>query len=221
MIFPGLKNHSFGYLNLDLEARMWSSGKNIKFESSKNPLLDPDICERFVNEVHKKYSLDYSYGGWLEDRTFIWRQSYLEKDKKFIHLGVDINVPALTEIAASFKAKVVKIDDDYPEDMGWGPRVVLQNMEEEIYVIYAHLDRALLCKTGDILKKGTIFAKVGHTPENGNWFPHLHLQTIDSDYYNYLAENDQWALLDGYGYMDDMTKNSARFRDPLQYISLN
>ena len=218
MIFPDLKNKKFGYANLNLEAKLWLAAAGQK--GDKNPLLDPVICNTMVSSVHKKYDIDFSYGGWMEDRSTLWKDSYLEEWKSFIHLGIDLNVPTGTRVAASFDAQVVKIDDDYPEDGGWGPRVIVKHATKPIYLIYAHLDRNLECKVGDILKTGRVFAKVGHAPYNGNWFPHLHVQTISAEYYEKLEKKGLWKELDGYGSPNDTPEDARNFPDPMRYISL-
>ncbi len=218
MIFPNLKNKTFGYVNLNTEAELWMQTK--KPTPSKEALLDPNVSDEMVNDVHKKYGLDFSYGGWMEDRSFLWKGTYLEPLNTYIHLGIDVNAPAGTDICAGFDAEVVRIDDDYPEEGGWGPRIIVKHQNEPIYMIYAHLDKEINCKVGDKLKDGQIFAKVGKPPFNGNWFPHLHLQTIAQEYYLELEKGDLWDELDGYGAFGDLSKNVQKFPDPLQYISL-
>ncbi len=218
MIFPSLKNKVFGYLNLNTEAQKWISEKGIV--GDENKLLDPSMCEQMVLDVHKKYSLDYSFGGWMEDRSFLWRGSYLQKERKFIHLGIDLNVSPGTEVAADFNGEVVKIDNDYPEIGGWGTRIIVKHGELPLYMIYAHLDADVLCNVGDTLNKDQIFAKVGKAPFNGNWFPHLHVQTISLEYFNELEYGNRWSELDGYGLNDSLSLNAKRFRDPMGCISL-
>ncbi|MDE1874579.1 MAG: peptidoglycan DD-metalloendopeptidase family protein [Patescibacteria group bacterium] len=219
MIFPDLKGKRFGYVNLNLEAEAWL--KHNESRSASNPLLDPSICQSMIDSVHEKYCLDFSFGGWMEDRSTLWKGSYLERENSFIHLGIDINVPPGTEIAASFDATVAKVDDDYPEQGGWGPRVILKHATKPIYLIHAHLDRDIRCEVGDALKRGQIFARVGTPPHNGNWFPHLHLQTISKDHYDRLEKERSWADLDGYGPADDIRENASLFADPMELISLN
>jgi murein DD-endopeptidase MepM/ murein hydrolase activator NlpD len=216
MIFPEFKNKKFGYVNLNSEAQTWAATQPVGTN-----ILDPEICDRMVSDIHNKYNIDFSYGGWMEDRSFLWKGSYLEEEGTSIHLGIDINVPAYTQVAASFDATVVRIDDDYPEEGGWGPRVVLKYESENVYMIYAHLDRNITCKIGDKIKKGDVFAKVGKAPYNGNWFPHLHAQVISDEYYNRLEKENGWGDLDGYGFENEIKENSKHFPDPLQYISLN
>lgn len=168
MIFNTSENKKFGYVNLNLEAQKWIAGK--KFAGAKNPLNDPVVCQEMVNDVNKKYSLDFSYGGWMEDRSFLWLGSYLDKKKIYTHLGIDVSAPAGTEIMAIFDAKVIKVDDDYPEEGGWGTRVILKHQLEPLYLIYAHMDRNVLCKTGDFLRKGKILLRLANRHITGIGF---------------------------------------------------
>jgi len=218
MIFPKLKGKKFGYVNLNLEALEWSKTNNVN--ESENPLTDPGKCQSFVEALHKKYNIDFSYGGWMEDRSFLWRGWYLDESKMFTHLGVDLNVPAGTEVAVDFEAEVVAVMDDYPLDGGWGPHVILKNLDKDIYILYAHLDRDIFCKVGDKLATGQIFAKVGHAPENGNWFPHVHVQAIEAKYFEQIRDTNGWEDFDGYGLVKDVAINSVRHPDPLQFIKL-
>lgn len=218
MLFPSLKNKIFGYVNHNLEAQEWMLKNPTTAE--KNPLLNPVVCEKMVNDIHKKYSLDFSYGGWMEDRSFLWKDSYLQESGNFTHLGVDVNVPPGTEVSADFDAVVVKVDSDYPEEGGWGTRVILKHAVSSVYMIYAHLDPKVECKVGDTITRGQIFAKVGKAPHNGNWFPHLHLQTISAEYFDELEESNSWDELDGYGFADEIGLNAKRFRDPMEFVSL-
>ncbi len=218
MLFPTFKNKISGYVNLDTEARVWVKEKGIV--SEPNPLIDPVICQNMVDDVHRKYGLDYSYGGWFEDRSFLWNGSYLDEAGTYVHLGVDFNVPAFTEISLDFEGKVVKVDDDHPLDGGWGPRVVVKHTTESLYFIFAHLDREILCKMGDTIHSGNIFARVGKAPNNGNWFSHLHLQTIQEEFYDQLISTNTLDGLDGYGHIGDNEKNARLFRDPLSFVEL-
>lgn len=201
---------------MDLEARRWIAGK--KFDQGKDSFLDPNVCREMVNDTNGKYNLDLSYGGWMEDRSFLWKGSYLDEKKIYVHLGIDISARAETPIAATFDAEVVKIDDDYPEVGGWGTRVILKNRSESLYLIYAHLDRKVECEVGDEFGIGDVFAKIGKPPFNGNWFEHLHLQAITEEYYREIEEKNLWDELDGYGSGKDIEQNARRFPDPVRFI---
>ena len=212
MIFPKLSKHTFGYVNLDLEARQWAKEKKLRIEP--NPFLDPEMCDQMIKDVHQKYNLDFSYGGWMEDRSFLWKGSYLDQYNTYIHLGMDINVSAQTEVASLFDGEVILVDDDFPEQGGWGPRIIIKNITESIYLLYAHLDRDIKVRAGDLVKKDQIIAKVGKAPQNGNWFQHLHVQLITEEYWKEMQKDGLFSELDGYGTAEDVEINKQRFPDP-------
>ena len=104
MLFPELIGKRSTLIDLNLEAKKWLASRSTE---SVNPLLDPTICQNFVVECHQKLGIDFSYGGWLEDRSTLWRGSYLDQKRKYIHLGVDFNVPAGTQVAIERAATVI------------------------------------------------------------------------------------------------------------------
>lgn len=209
MIFPGLQDASWGYLNLNQVALDWVRAHHIR-ASEPNLLLVPAECASVIRAAHVERGIDVSYGGWLEDRRDIWRGSYLDKQRTYIHLGVDFNVPAGTQVAATHKARVVLIDSDV-EEGGWGTRVVLRPHNPALpLLIYAHLDPDTKLRLADVVSPGTVFARVGKPPENGGWFPHLHVQCV----------TDEAALRDLDGYCDerDLFRWSRICPDPLRYV---
>ena len=131
-----------------------------------NPLLDPRICQRMVEEFHAARGVDWSYGGYLEDRRHLWRGSYLEAKGAFVHLGVDFNVPQGTRVAVVEDSVVMLVDDDGDFDGGWGPRVFLKPQAKrrmEIVQIFAHL-QAVRVKPGDRLTPGTAVRRSWRSP---------------------------------------------------------
>ncbi len=217
MLFQELCDKKFGYVNLNVEARRWflESGQ----ASHPNPLLDPDICRQMVEEMHTRQGIDFSYGGWLEDRSELWRGSYLDENKTHLHLGVDFNVPAGTSVSADHEAEVLYVDTDFPADGGWGNRVIMRLMGKSEILIYAHLDNTVLCKTGDVLSPQDIFAKVGIPPQNGGWFPHLHVQCVEPSYFEKIVA-EGLEKLDGYGSIQEIAELALRFKDPMTFVSL-
>src|SRR5690606_38450883 len=154
------------------------------------PFLDAAVCAGFVDALAAELGHDFTYGGYLEDRRFLWRTSYLDTTGSYLHLGIDFNVPHGTSVAALFDGEVVRIDDDYDLEGGWGPRVIFRPeaaSESRPYCIFAHLE-APSVRVGDRVKAGTVFARIGKAPFNGNWFPHLHVQTVAAAQYEALLK---------------------------------
>lgn len=215
-MFPGYKEKRFGYINLNEE---WRRRKRMIEQSSR--MLDPKFCAEFVDLVHSFYGLDASYGGWLERRDVIWADSYLEKDSKFLHLGVDLNVPSGTDVAVDCPGIVIKVDDDHPDPFGWGTRVFILLSGTNVCLVYAHLDpESITVSMGTWLKPGVCFGCVGTSENNGGWYPHLHIQTMHLGHFLKLQESGTWSDLDGYGYFFEIGECARKHHDPMQYLRL-
>jgi murein DD-endopeptidase MepM/ murein hydrolase activator NlpD len=214
MLFPTLSGRPFGYLNVNELALRYIAAHG---RSDENPLLDPAVSQQMIAQEHERLGIAFSYGGWLEDRRELWRHSYLEKNKTFLHLGVDCNVAAGTPVAVN-AGRVIIVDSDYPENGGWGTRVIIRS-NEGIHMIYAHLDPTVKVKIADVLPTNTLIGVVGEAPHNGNWYPHVHLQAIRDDAFVEITRRGL-STLDGYGAAKDRHLLAKQFPDPLQFIRL-
>ncbi len=221
MIFPKLSNKKRSYLNLNTLGRQWLEKHQARFggheRNMANPLNVPEITAEMVEDFHHSLGLGFSHGGYLEDRRELWRESYLEAGDTFIHLGVDINAPAGTEIAVDFPAEVVFTGDDYPLVGGWGTWAILKHVEIGDYVLFGHLHENLGVYVGDVLKPGDILARVGKSPRNGFWYPHVHVQRLSQLVYQTGLKN-KFVELDGYG-KGDIEALKRDFPDPMWYIN--
>ncbi len=216
MLFFELAKKEFGYVNLNSAAKRWFLQNHISPDET-NPLLDPIICNQMVEDLHEQLGIDYSFGGWLEDRGALWRGSYLDQTGSYLHLGVDFNVPAGTSVSAEHDAEVIRIDSDVPEEGGWGTRVILKPANGNEFLIYAHLDEKVGCRVGDRLHVGDTFASVGKAPFNGGWFSHLHVQCVDKTFFQESLVKEL-ANLDGYGAINELPQMSRLFKDPLRFV---
>ena len=218
MLFSELRSKKFGEINLNTEAQRWLE-VHASVEGA-NPLLDPDTCLQMVHEASARLGFDFSYGGWLEDRSDLWRGSYLDESGMYVHLGIDFNVPIGTSVAADGASIVLRVDSDFPAEGGWGNRVIMRLVDRPIVVIYAHLSDEILCRVGDRLSPGQVFAHVGTSSQNGGWFPHLHVQCVDATYFDGLSVRD-FELLDGYGKASELEELLKYCVDPFTVISLH
>lgn len=207
-------NAVFGYVNLNEEA------KNYVENVEKGDLLDSDFCAKVVNWSAKKYGVDFTYGGWMENRSYLWKGSYLENTGNFIHLGIDFNVPAGTKVYANHEMEVVHVENDYPLKHVWGLMVVGYIKKFDICVLYAHLSKENNWKMGDVIQKGEVIGIVGDKDDNGFWFPHLHVQTITKEYFDQVQTNNSWKEFDGYGHANELERLSRIFKDPVNYLKL-
>lgn len=188
-LFPILKNGKWGRIDLNLESR------NLDID-----FTNPAVCERWINELHSKRGLDYSFGGFLEDRSNIWKNHYLKRTRAFVHLGVDYNIPANTSVALVRPGRVIDVFKDKDQSGGWGGRVLFR-LDNGIYLIYGHLKHDLSVKVGEEYPSGFIVGKTGERSENGGWYPHLHVQLMDEEFIK--SFNGRFRDIDGYLRKDD------------------
>lgn len=217
-LFPTLRDQRVCEVNLDSQSRLWAE-KHPDLLTDKNaPLLDPALCSRMVLDTHRALAVDWSFGGYLEDRTFLWRGSYLEQNNSFVHLGVDFNVPAETPVCCPVSGQVIRVDDDRDENGGWGPRVLvsLYPPKAGVALIFAHLGDVEV-SPGLEVRPGTMLGTVGSPPSNGNWFPHLHVQAATMDFLTEVLATDI-ARLDGYGRASELVDLAKIYPDPFAFL---
>ena len=229
-MFRHYSNAQYSYWNTNEWARkMALSGREeyssfydgADFEGPEvSPFLVPARKERLSARVKKILSADILYGGYLEDRSFLWRGSYMEPSK-FLHLGLDFVAPAGTMVCIDQLARLVQVYQDPPGDTeGWGTRLLFQLIKEpRIHLVYGHLrPNALLHNVEDYFQPGQHIGDLGDPTENGGWSAHLHVQAIRGSIEEFL---DDPAALDGYGELDQLEALAYRFPDPLQWLKLS
>jgi hypothetical protein len=205
-IIPTLHGQSIAHI--DLDALMAASA------ASGIPMREPKDQQRVIDEHHRRARC-ITYGGWLEDRSRLWRGSYLDEGKRYIHLGVDINVAQGTPIHAPVASRVVDILHDPDTEIGWGTRVILSPEDKHApYLLFAHLSPELSYQQGEVIPAGALIGSVGTWPRNGNVFEHMHVQAITR---MYLDRAGALATLDGYGPVG-MQSLRTTFPEPLAVI---
>lgn len=103
-------------------------------------------------------------------------------ERRTVHTGIDVFVPAETSIFTPLTGKVFSIKDN-GSDNDYGPTLILAHQTTPdifFYTLYGHLHESVLEKweVGQVIQQGEILAKVGDFPRNGDWSPHLHFQII-------------------------------------------
>ena len=206
VLFETLKGTPCGYLNVNDLAKTTNNS-------------DPALIGQKIEEYHRQAGLVWSYGGYHEERDTLWANvPYLKERGTFLHLGVDFNVPAGTPVMATRPGVVVRIDDDHPEEYGWGPRIIVRlKHNPPIYLIYAHLGK-IACRLGQSVTVKNIIAHVGAPPRNGGWFAHLHVQTAADEAWQFYEP--RLKELDGYGKVEDRVVSARQFPDPLPYLRM-
>jgi murein DD-endopeptidase MepM/ murein hydrolase activator NlpD len=201
-IFPGLQNKTAGYINLNECAR------RARRQPAVSLFLNPRLTDKFLAAAHRKMGVDYSLGGYLEDRRDLWRGSYLKEDSA-VHLGIDVNVRAGTELSVAHRCRVARIAHDPDQNGGWGS-VIFFELEKPIgpitHFLYAHLSGpGIRVREGDMVNPGDIVARVGRHHENGGWYEHLHVQAFTRESWD-LFRGDL-KKFDGYAAPGEKTIN--------------
>ncbi len=146
-------------------------------------VLDLNRLERRISKMSDNGPV---LGSYLEPRLIynepaFQRGKHRASDRRTVHLGADVFLPAGTAVYAPLDGKVVF--SDYCRDSGdYGGVVVLEHrvpiIDLPFFTLYGHLSEASVTDvtTGHHVKGGQAFAKLGECMENGNWPPHLHFQ---------------------------------------------
>lgn len=214
MLFGEFTRRPHGYAALDTEAYF-----NPLFDARftmRSPFLDPLVGQALVDNLHRRERWAWSHGGYFEVRRHLWRGGYMAKEEKYLHLGVDFNVPAFTPVYATRRMQVVRVDDDHPEEGGWGPRLIAHVWEADALLIYAHLLPEGRPDFGAIVKPGEMLGRVGTIYRNGGWFAHLHVQAMTAEAGRYFKE--RLHELDGYGDPVDSHRLGRLFPHPFHYL---
>ena len=137
-----------------------------------------------INTFLKKNDSRIGIGLYKEKRNVYQGNNFISnfnsKNKRDIHLGIDIFAPVGTKIKAPHDGKVFILKyNSFKYD--YGPTIVLEHKIDKIikfYTIYGHLSKKCLknLKVGQKIKKNQLIADIGNYPINGNWPPHLHFQ---------------------------------------------
>ncbi|MFZ2620061.1 MAG: peptidoglycan DD-metalloendopeptidase family protein [Alphaproteobacteria bacterium] len=165
----------------------------------ENTLNNPVLCVMWVATL-----ADYPYGGYMEDRTHLWRNHY-HNPAIMRHLGVDYTAPAGTPVAVPADCTVIHVvrDNSYG---GWGGCIFFKlatPYRNAPYFLLGHLAFEGLPAVGQVCAKGQVVGMLGAPHENGQWFPHLHAQCFDQTWFDRYAPNLE--NMDGYGPNHELT----------------
>lgn len=208
-LFPNLSGKWFSHMQLDKYAALLQ--EDFCEHTLDHPFLNPSLMGDWVNLLHKTLGVDYSWGGYLEDREHLLDGTYLPSGGR-IHLGIDFWVPVHSTVYLPKTGKLVQSRYDPDMNGGWGGQVIYDI--DGIYMIFGHLT-AIPEKLdiGSIFTAGSVVGLVADVDGSGGWYPHLHLQCMKE-----FDEN-----VDGYGERDKpwpAVSNSARYPDPMRVLGL-
>ena len=113
---------------------------------------------------------------------FFARPDAPTRERRTIHIGLDLFAPAGTPVHAPLDGIVHALADNHVEQ-DYGAVIILRHATDdgvEFFTLYGHLSRASLdgLEAGRPIARGERFATLGAEHENVGWTPHLHLQII-------------------------------------------
>ena len=124
------------------------------------------------DEARLIYATDAFAGGAVTD------------ERRTVHLGIDLTLAPGSPLYAPLDGTVHGFEDA-PGRLDYGPVIVLRHETTgaeplAFYTLYGHLDRESLegLSIGQLITAGTRFATIGAPPNNGDWWPHVHVQII-------------------------------------------
>ncbi len=135
-----------------------------------------------MNHYNQKLLTDnnasWSLGWYLEDRSYILTGTHIKKEWRIFHLGIDILFWAGTNLYSPLDGIVYEKWYE-PGDGNYGGYIIIKYsvLGSEFYALYGHLSLSSIIES-QFVKRWEIFGKLWESNENGNWFPHLHLQVF-------------------------------------------
>lgn len=113
------------------------------------------------------------------DRAF-FSGPHGNSDRRTVHLGIDVFMPAGTPVHAPLDG-VVEAAEYRDRQLNYGGMVVLRHESpdgDRFATLYGHLSHAavMMLSRGQCIGRGERFAVLGTANENGGWAPHLHFQ---------------------------------------------
>lgn len=175
---------------LDKEPALLSKAK-VPFGDPLHPIAkasaarEPEKAERLWREIATEEGIELGIGPWGEERPVYssdaFRSVFSPDQRRSVHLGLDLFVPAGSNVRAPLDGTVVDLlETDLPLD--YGHAVVLRHAAEGLvfYSLWGHLSAQTVRarRIGEHLQTGDIIGQIGAPHENGNWQPHVHIQLI-------------------------------------------
>jgi len=182
---------------------MSSSNLNLTVEILANPVVHHQYLQDLLHQNNAKVA----YGGYLERRSLYDRSNHFQaidkKDKRNIHLGIDLWCPANTDVLSPLKGQIhsFQINKNYGD---YGPTLILQHEFSGFvfHTLYGHLSEASIKNknVGQQVQSGEVIGALGSSEVNGEYAPHLHFQIIadlEGNYGDYPGVGSQ-NMLDHY-----------------------
>ena len=179
------------------------------FENQSQAAFNEAVFQRIQPENNAAWSV----GGYLEDRSVVLsKYPQMMEEKRYYHLGIDINFPMHTPVYAPLNGEVVRSEYE-PGEGNYGGLVVLKCSENgtTFYLLFGHLERASLPEIGTKIAAGEQVARLGDLHENGAWYQHLHLQVLTEKAYHEGWVNKGYCTLEDIPTLDQYAPDPTFF----------
>ncbi|MBL0169491.1 MAG: aminotransferase class III-fold pyridoxal phosphate-dependent enzyme [Gemmatimonadaceae bacterium] len=145
----------------------------------------PGEVDRRVRQVLAEHGAIVGAGGYDEARVmYEWTGEPASNERRTIHMGLDLSLAVGAPLYAPLDG-VVHGFEFANRHHDYGPVIVLRHRTTgpdavDFFTLYGHLTPDSLdgLQVGQVLPKGTEFARIGSAPTNGDWWQHVHVQLI-------------------------------------------
>lgn len=142
------------------------------------PIRDTQYMQQWTMDVLEKSGKKWWIAWYLEDRSLRLRGTHLIGEGRVYHLGIDIIAPTNTSILSPLDGEVIESTIE-PWKANYGGYTIIRYIiwNENLYVLYGHLDPTSLAPVWDI-QIGAPVWNIWSPEVNGDWTTHLHMQAL-------------------------------------------
>ena len=157
--------------------------------SSNNPktleytLFDFEEFNAMIFDELEASNHQWGIGKYLEERkTLLRAYANIIEEQRYYHLGLDIVVPYNTPMFAPLDAVVYETGKETTVG-NYGGYIILKHDVGGVvfYSLYGHLKTPHSVRSGEKIKAGQAFARIGQESDSGGWFCHVHLQILTQE----------------------------------------
>jgi len=180
-------NETYDYILKDYTGNTQNDNTVLLQDGTRAPQLASNREEALEYAKNPKKSKQFDVGRYDEDRRMMYTSSLFldegntnKKDRRTVHLGLDIGAPVGTSVYAPTDGIVHSVG--YNAEIGdYGHVIVIEHSigSAKVYALYGHLGaKSIQGKyPGQTIRKGQVIGYVGNVAENGGWTgTHLHFQ---------------------------------------------
>ena len=182
------------------------------FEQCQRNGKDPTLAEQrqsFNNSMLDATKSRYLVSQYGEDRAAMLAGSRIAKERRTIHLGVDVFCRDLEAVYSPCSGKIVQVGRE-PGGHSFGNYVIIKPDDADYFLFFGHMSaqQPRLGRVRAGQKIGTIGDYLDN--ENGGWSRHLHIQLFRT-----LPSNNDELI--GYSSQPDFAHNQYLYPNPCEY----